>query len=93
METRICSLLTIFLVRSLSWSLKHSLLAFYGKEFVSQKVDILLSASLSRKSTQSVLEKETKVLLSQPATYPVGLFPSPDGECSTQLVSPVKRDE
>ena len=42
----------------------------YGKEFVPNEVEQLLNSGLSQKSTQRVVEKETKVLLGQPSSHP-----------------------
>ncbi|ELV8719731.1 enhanced serine sensitivity protein SseB [Vibrio vulnificus] len=42
----------------------------YGKEFVPEEVAHLLSIGISQSPTLRVVEKETKVLLGQPASYP-----------------------
>ena len=42
----------------------------YGKEFVPEEVEHLLSDGVGRKPTQRTAQKETKVLLGQPAKYP-----------------------
>ena len=42
----------------------------YGKEFVSEEVAQLLSIGISQASSQRVVEKETKVLLGLPSSYP-----------------------
>lgn len=42
----------------------------YGKEFVPQEVEQLLSIGISQSPSQRVVEQETKVLLGQPAKYP-----------------------
>lgn len=42
----------------------------YGKEFVPQEVEHLLSIGVSQGPSQRVVEKETKVLLGQPSKYP-----------------------
>jgi hypothetical protein len=42
----------------------------YAKEFVPEEVENLLSDGVGRKPTQRTVQKETKVLLGQPAKYP-----------------------
>jgi hypothetical protein len=42
----------------------------YGKEFIPQEVEHLLSIGVSQASSKRVVEKETKVLLGQPSNYP-----------------------
>lgn len=42
----------------------------YGKEFVPQEVEHLLTLGISHAPSERVVEKETRVLLGQPAEYP-----------------------
>lgn len=42
----------------------------YGKEFLPQEVGHMLSVGIGREPIQRVVEKETKVLLGQPSSYP-----------------------
>lgn len=42
----------------------------YGKEFIPEEVQHLLSVGLSQEPNQRVVEKETKVLLGQPSNFP-----------------------
>jgi hypothetical protein len=44
--------------------------ADYGKEFVPQEVEALLSGGMTQEPVQRVTQKEAKVLLGQPAKYP-----------------------
>jgi len=48
----------------------------YGKEFIPQEVEQLLNSGISQVSSQRVVEKETKVLLGQPANYPTKMVDS-----------------
>jgi len=48
----------------------------YGKEFVPAEVEQLLNHGVSRMPEQRVVEKETQVLLGQPAEYPSKLVDS-----------------
>ncbi len=42
----------------------------YGKEFIPQEIEHLLSIGVGRAPTRRKIEKETKVLLGQPSEYP-----------------------
>lgn len=42
----------------------------YGKEFFPQEIETLLSSGVNQAAEQRVVQKETKVLLGQPAKYP-----------------------
>ena len=48
----------------------------YGKEFVPEEVEHLLSMGVSRVPSRRVVEKETEVLLGQPAHYPTKMIDS-----------------
>lgn len=48
----------------------------YGKEFLPQEVEQLLSSGLSQAPSRRVVEKKTKVLLGQPANYPSKMIDS-----------------
>ncbi|MCC5085436.1 MULTISPECIES: enhanced serine sensitivity protein SseB C-terminal domain-containing protein [Xanthomonas] len=48
----------------------------YGKEFFPNEIDALLTAGINHIADQRVVEKETKVLLGQPANYPTRLVGS-----------------
>lgn len=48
----------------------------YGKEFIAEEVQHLLSTGISQAPSQRVVEKETKVLLGQPSNYPAKMIDS-----------------
>ncbi|WP_033575656.1 enhanced serine sensitivity protein SseB [Dickeya chrysanthemi] len=48
----------------------------YGKEFLPHEVEQLLAGGLSREPEQRVVEKDTRVLLGQPAHYPDNMVAS-----------------
>lgn len=48
----------------------------YGKEFIPEEVQHLLSVGLSQEPSQRIVEKETKVLLGQPSNYPSKMIDS-----------------
>lgn len=50
--------------------------ARYGKEFFSNEIDALLAAGVNHTADRRVVEKETKVLLGQPAKYPTRMVSS-----------------
>src|SRR5262245_3834646 len=48
----------------------------YAKEFIPEEVQHLLSDGVGRRPTQRISQKETKVLLGQPAKYPAKMVDS-----------------
>lgn len=48
----------------------------YGKEFIPDEVEQLLSIGLSQQPSQRIVEKQTKVLLGQPSNYPAKMVDS-----------------
>lgn len=48
----------------------------YGKEFLPEEVQHLLSIGISQAPSQRIVEKETQVLLGQPSTYPSKMIDS-----------------
>ncbi|MCC4609202.1 enhanced serine sensitivity protein SseB C-terminal domain-containing protein [Xanthomonas campestris pv. zinniae] len=48
----------------------------YGKEFFPREIDALLTAGVNHIADQRVVEKETKVILGQPAKYPIRMVGS-----------------
>lgn len=50
--------------------------ASFGKEFFPNEIDALLTAGVNHAADQRVVEKETKVLLGQPANYPTRMVGS-----------------